>query len=382
MNQENWKDIEGFNGKYQISKSGDVKNTETQKILTPILKNNYYYVSLYKNSKTKSFRINRLVLLYFSPTDNHTKNICDHKDNNKLNNNIENLQWVTSSENSLAYVRNYKKLCKIIQYDDNNNIIKEWNNVYDILKHHSNYNKNWILRCARDQTKKAYGYTWKYNKLTKKKLNIRKDEIFVLIGNYKQYNFSIYEISNYGNVRNSITKKFMSNHTEEYLKVSLVDQITKKSKSVKIHRLVAEKFVNGKSKTHKYVNHINENKLDNYFKNLEWVTQKQNTIHSIGRKIYQHDPKTNNIINIFNSVSEASEAVSNSKKKYGSPYIIQCCNNKKDLYLGYKWQYADISKPCLTLAEMESSLLQFNQELTILNNHITELEKEYQTLIS
>lgn len=114
---EDWRDIHGFDGYYQISESGIVKSlkrtckmyqgfrTVPEKILNKqIDKDGYYCVSLSKDGQTKSFRINRLVALTFI-TNPDNKPQVNHKDGIKANNHKSNLEWSTSSENNLHACR-------------------------------------------------------------------------------------------------------------------------------------------------------------------------------------------------------------------------------------------------------------------------------------
>lgn len=110
---EIWKDIKGYEGKYQVSNLGNVKSSwmwtgdkyiKREKILRNILyKNGYLYVSLSKDGKVKRFKVNRLVAEAF--IDNpYNLPITNHKDGDKTNNCVSNLEWCTHSENlSHAY---------------------------------------------------------------------------------------------------------------------------------------------------------------------------------------------------------------------------------------------------------------------------------------
>ena len=97
---ENWKPIEGFEN-YKISNTGRVKGNhfKSHKDLNPA--NNgrgYLTVCLYKDKKQKRMSIHRLVALHF--IDNpYNKPDVNHKDGIKANNHIDNLEWVTKSEN-------------------------------------------------------------------------------------------------------------------------------------------------------------------------------------------------------------------------------------------------------------------------------------------
>lgn len=102
---ENWKDLKGYEGLYQINILGDIKSLYSNKILKPKLNKGYHNVNLYKNKKSKSFNVHRLVALEFIPNPQLKKEV-NHKDENKLNNKVDNLMWCTPKENSNWGTRN------------------------------------------------------------------------------------------------------------------------------------------------------------------------------------------------------------------------------------------------------------------------------------
>jgi hypothetical protein len=99
---EEWKDINGFEGLYQVSNLGNVRRyyayKKTYRILKPVLRNGYHAVSLSKNDKSKSFRVNRLVAIQHLENPKNYP-IVMHLDNDVTNNSIENLQWGNQSMN-------------------------------------------------------------------------------------------------------------------------------------------------------------------------------------------------------------------------------------------------------------------------------------------
>jgi len=91
--------IEGFNNMYSIDKNGTVLSYQNGcKIIKSHLNNKgYLKVRLQNNSKDKTITIHRLIALHFIPNPENKKTV-NHKDGNKLNNSIENLEWATQGE--------------------------------------------------------------------------------------------------------------------------------------------------------------------------------------------------------------------------------------------------------------------------------------------
>ena len=98
---EEWKDVCGYEGAYQISSLGNVRNSRTMYLLKPSKTNSgYYEVKLYDKNKSKSvhFRVHRLVATAF--IDNpECKRTVNHIDGDKSNNTVSNLEWATHKEN-------------------------------------------------------------------------------------------------------------------------------------------------------------------------------------------------------------------------------------------------------------------------------------------
>lgn len=161
--KEIFKDIPWFEWKYQISNLWNVKslkfnNSENSKILK-IQFNTRWYSRIYL---WKWYQIHRLVMFTFKWISSLDVN---HKDWNKQNNNIENLEYCTKKENinhgwknGLYKVKNNKK---IIQYSKDWKFIKEWFSARDIERELWIWNQN-IPKACKWTIKTLWWFIWKY----------------------------------------------------------------------------------------------------------------------------------------------------------------------------------------------------------------------------
>ena len=180
--QEFWKDIKGYEGKYQVSNLGNVRSLDTKCIARnqfngtgirtskgKVLSQSgtrYKKVALYdKNHNKKFYSVHRLVAEAFILNPNNYKYV-NHKDENKFNNYYINLEWCTQKHNCNCGTRNMRlsknNSYKVNQYDSNHNFIKSWNSLREISMnlnvtisqlHSAIYSKKEKLLC---------GYIWKY----------------------------------------------------------------------------------------------------------------------------------------------------------------------------------------------------------------------------
>ena len=349
---EYWKDVEGFIN-YKVSTFGNVYSKALNKLFTLNPTNNYTVVKLYDAEKNPfRFNVHFLVANNFikKPDDyDPNKHVIDHIDENKNNNNVKNLRWITPSGNSQAYHDNKPKHI-ILQYSMENELIKRWNSIDEILKENITYKRNSILANLGGTTNKCYNFKWKYETPPIKKekdTTIHKDEKFLDVGTIEEIDFSLYEVSNFGKVRNTKTNLILSPgiSTTGYYVVALVyyeiiDGVKMSIQSMqKVHRLVAHKFCERPDKIKNKVNHKDENKLNNHYLNLEWVTQKENMSHSMGKKVHQLDKETGKIIKTYNSLAEAQRAVNNKSKSVTC--IRRVITGEKKSAYGFKWALAE-----------------------------------------
>lgn len=171
MKYENWKDVKGYEGFYQVSDKGRVRSIaakpargkykgDTLSLFTD--RNGYVCVNLSR----KTYKVHRLVAIAF--LDNPNNHPCvNHKDENKENNNAENLEWCSYKYNNNYGTRNKRisqktnRKRKILQYDLEGKIIKEWDSISSAADHYGV--KRWtICGCCAKRQHTSCGYVWRY----------------------------------------------------------------------------------------------------------------------------------------------------------------------------------------------------------------------------
>ena len=175
---EVWKDIEGYEGKYQVSNLGRVKSLRDshgkyrELIMTGRNEGHgYLKVSLYKNGKSKGIKIHRLVALAFIPNPDN-KHFVDHINGIRNDNRVENLRWVTHKENlnfplarkniSKAQTNNSKRSKSVLQIDKlTGNTIREFPSASEASRQTGIHCSN-ITACCRNMLNYTGGYIWKY----------------------------------------------------------------------------------------------------------------------------------------------------------------------------------------------------------------------------
>ena len=172
--QEIWKDIKGYEGKYQVSNLGNVKavhyhNGGKEKLLKRGNTRGYLTVVLCKNGQMKTYRVHRLVAETFISNPNNLPCV-NHKDENTLNNNANNLEWCTEKYNNnygtkkarISETLRQNNLGKpILQYDLRGNFIKQWKNAREIERVLGISNGN-ICSCCKGNRRSTGGYLWRY----------------------------------------------------------------------------------------------------------------------------------------------------------------------------------------------------------------------------
>ena len=121
-----WKDIKGYEGLYEISDKGEVRNYITRKLIVGDINNfGYYRVKLYKNKKQKTFFRHRLVAQAFIQNPDNLPEV-NHIDGDKSHNYKENLEWSSRTHNEREAHRLKIKQYKPFEVKFQNGEIKKY----------------------------------------------------------------------------------------------------------------------------------------------------------------------------------------------------------------------------------------------------------------
>lgn len=177
--REEWKDIAGYEGLYQVSNLGNVKSIDHyntngfKEILYKgrmlkfnVGKNGYLSVMLCKNGKTKRHYVHRLVAQAFIPNPDNLPEV-NHKDEVSIHNFVDNLEWCDRYYN-LNYGTLQKRSAvsrghKVLQYDKDGKLMNEFYSTRQAEKFIGKNGANTaVSECCKGKRKTAYGYIWRY----------------------------------------------------------------------------------------------------------------------------------------------------------------------------------------------------------------------------
>jgi len=168
---EVFKEIKGFEGKYLISDKGRVKSVcdPSNEIILKQYKNRNGYVFVCLSTgvqkdrgRYKVINVHRLVAEAFIENADGLLYV-NHKDEDKTNNCVENLEWCTAKYNS-NYGTIKEKICKKVgQYDKEGRLLAVFDSVSKAAEVFNGTPGN-ISSCCRGRTNTAYGFNWKYFK--------------------------------------------------------------------------------------------------------------------------------------------------------------------------------------------------------------------------
>ena len=203
MENEEIKWIEGYEGMYLVTSYGRVYSVVRRdrycrisgggEILHGLTSNGYHFVSLYKSGKSKQFYVHQLVARAFIPNPNN-KNCVDHIDNNKANNNVANLKWVTHKENmnnTITKMRMINESAKYISQEGADNPFSRMVGMYTLegelikvydsggqIERELGIRSASISRVCRGERPQTHGYVFRYLSEAKMKITKRSDGFY------------------------------------------------------------------------------------------------------------------------------------------------------------------------------------------------------------
>lgn len=175
--KEIWRDIQGFEGFYQVSNMGRVRSRDRLivysngrhrhfkgQLIRPVKTNSgYWQIRMKKNERVTHEYVHRLVAKAFIPNPKGLPEI-NHKDENRLNNQVANLEW-TDRLGNINYGNRSKKFAvsrgfKVGQFTLDGKLIRAYYSTHEAGRH--GYCQASVSKCARGKSKSYKGYIWKY----------------------------------------------------------------------------------------------------------------------------------------------------------------------------------------------------------------------------
>ena len=164
------REIEGYEGLYIVTSDGVVIGLKSGKQLKPSNVHGYLRVKLYKDAKPKSYQVHRLVASAFIPNEQGKEQV-NHKDGDKGNNNVANLEWLTQSENQIhAYLNGLNNTDhaiaatkkKVVQRTIGGDWLKTWDSLSQASRATGIPIGN-ITHCCKGRINHAGGFKWSYS---------------------------------------------------------------------------------------------------------------------------------------------------------------------------------------------------------------------------
>lgn len=223
--EEIWKD---YNDKYKVSNTGRVINKITNCELKPwIINSGYKQVSITEGN----ILVHRLVAKLFIPNNNTKLNVVNHIDNNKLNNNVDNLEWVDYKGNTAHAISQgrlnthsareqlkYVSSKAVYQKNMEGNVIKVWDSITQACNESNGYFLgNQISLVASGIRKTHRGYIWEFVDKESHRSKQMKIDVFDLEGKLLYTEYSMNKIMKLLNMNNHKTLRDKLRKTDDFV---------------------------------------------------------------------------------------------------------------------------------------------------------------------
>ncbi len=188
--EEIWKDIAGYEGKYEVSNLGRVRGVERKttlcnqhgefqrkehgRIKSQCMnrKDGYRNVRLYRDGKERTLYVHRLVAQAFIPNPDNLPEV-NHKDEDTTNNRVDNLEWCSSKYNSNygvgSLVRHQQKSYRVARIDKDGNILREYPSLLEAARQTGEAIRTIRMQCTKktklkseSKKSKLVFYRWKF----------------------------------------------------------------------------------------------------------------------------------------------------------------------------------------------------------------------------
>ena len=161
--EEEWRDVLGFEELYQVSNFGNVRTVKNGEAEMSQQENRNGYMTVHLRNKGVERRamVHRLVAEAFIPNPDELRDV-NHKNGDKSDNRLENIEWVSHSDNMTHSFRELgKNVRHIVQLDLDNNFIERWNSIIEASEA-TGVCRTDIGECCMGNRKHTKGYKWKY----------------------------------------------------------------------------------------------------------------------------------------------------------------------------------------------------------------------------
>ena len=344
---------------YKINKKGELKNEKVNNILSCCCREDNYIVTsiLSKDNSYIKVLVHRLVAFTFliNP-DKDTYKVVNHIDHNPKNNNLSNLEWVTTTENGnksngKCNTISEERLVNYVALDDNNN------EIFRITRRNNpnNYNLKIIVNYIK-HNRKYQGYYWKIeNKIERHIANFSgKFSDYIWLQHWKYPELYICSEGFIKTIINGRDKILYSIDRRGYVIIGL------NGKSLRAHRVIMEFLLKRDLKENEIVDHINTIRNDNRFSNLRVTNSFGNmnnniTIEKKTTKVVMADLCGNFIC--FDSVRNI-QRILNSRNKFSRFRLI------KNNLIQHKYIFIDLGDKESLYKKMENVVYVFSKDKT------------------